>query len=349
MGHHPNDAAWGWHGPRTSLVSVHVEQLYDDDEIHALARRHNIHLAPTIEDALTQGGDELAVDAVLLIGEHGRYPCNEFGQKLYPRKEMFDRIVAVYERCGRCVPLFCDKHLSWNFDWAQQMVATAERMGFNLFAGSSLPHCAFSAPLPSPAQCPPEEVVGVFAQNPESYGYHSIELVQSYVEGRPGGESGVRSVTAYEGEALDEALQRAHWSPELYRAAITAAGAPDAGPPTTAFLVEYLDGLRAVHLNVPSLSGWALGVRSQGDPHPHAARVVLGGHETLHGHFARLARVIEDTIITGEVAYPLERTLLATGVIAAAMRAQQRIGTPLPTPELTVRYSPESDAIRTAE
>jgi hypothetical protein len=71
-----------------------------------------IYLYPTIHDTLTLGGDKLAVDAVVFTGEHGDYPENELGQKMYPRYELFNQILDVYEKSGRVVPTFSDKHLS---------------------------------------------------------------------------------------------------------------------------------------------------------------------------------------------------------------------------------------------
>ena len=55
---------------------------------------------PTSPAALTLGGDKLAVDGVLLIGEHGDYPMNEKMQKLYPRYEYFQKIVEVFTQVG---------------------------------------------------------------------------------------------------------------------------------------------------------------------------------------------------------------------------------------------------------
>ena len=48
----------------------------------------------SVRDALVENG-KLAVEGVLLIGEHGNYPRNEKGQILYPRFEMFSQIVAA--------------------------------------------------------------------------------------------------------------------------------------------------------------------------------------------------------------------------------------------------------------
>jgi hypothetical protein len=51
-------------------------------------------------------GPALAVDGVLLIGEHGEYPTNDLGQRMYPRKEFWDQIVATMRRSQRFVPVF---------------------------------------------------------------------------------------------------------------------------------------------------------------------------------------------------------------------------------------------------
>src|SRR5205823_14114158 len=65
---------------------------------------------------------------VLLIAEHGDYPYNAKGQKLYPRHEYFQKIVEVFRRSGKSVPVFCDKHLSYDRKKGREMVETARRM-----------------------------------------------------------------------------------------------------------------------------------------------------------------------------------------------------------------------------
>ena len=76
---------------------------------------------------------------MLLIGEHGNYPLNEIGQKQYPRYEFFKQIVDVFREDGRTTPVFNDKHLSWKFEWAKEMVDTSKQLKFPFLAGSSLP------------------------------------------------------------------------------------------------------------------------------------------------------------------------------------------------------------------
>ena len=82
---------------------------------------------------------KLAVEGVLLIGEHGNYPRNDKGQILYPRLEMMEQIVGVFRKTGKSVPVFNDKHLSYTFANAKKMLGWGEELKFPMMAGSSLP------------------------------------------------------------------------------------------------------------------------------------------------------------------------------------------------------------------
>src|SRR5262249_2089670 len=79
----------GGDGPDLKLVSMYVDQFPDKDMSRDLAKKYGFTIHETIEAALTQGGKELAVEGVLCIGEHGKYPDNDKGQKLYPRRRFF--------------------------------------------------------------------------------------------------------------------------------------------------------------------------------------------------------------------------------------------------------------------
>jgi len=73
------------HFPEFDLASAYVEQVKANDLSRDLAKEHGFRVSDTIEDALTLGTGKLAVDGVMLIGEHGDYPYNAKAQKLYPR------------------------------------------------------------------------------------------------------------------------------------------------------------------------------------------------------------------------------------------------------------------------
>src|SRR5262245_25814969 len=72
--------------PRLRLVSMYVDQFPAMEMSRNLAKQHNFTIYDTVEGAVTLGRKEVAVDGVLIIGEHGRYPTNERGQLLYPRR-----------------------------------------------------------------------------------------------------------------------------------------------------------------------------------------------------------------------------------------------------------------------
>src|SRR5213593_3286629 len=63
--------------PRTQIVLMYTDQIAEKDMSRELAKKHGFKIYPTVREALTLGGESLAVDAVLLIGEHGQYPTNE--------------------------------------------------------------------------------------------------------------------------------------------------------------------------------------------------------------------------------------------------------------------------------
>ena len=68
----PRDGAW--HKPDMKVVSLYVDQKPDGDQSAARAKEFDFKVYPTIPEALRCGGSNLAVDAVLVIGEHGFGP-----------------------------------------------------------------------------------------------------------------------------------------------------------------------------------------------------------------------------------------------------------------------------------
>src|SRR3954462_12021969 len=134
---YPSDGAW--HRPDMKVASLYVDQKPDGDQSAARAKEFGFEVYPGIAEALRCGGNKLAVDAVLVIGEHGQYARNEKGQVLYPRHEFVKQCVDVFEKDGVSVPLYCDKHLSYSFDKARWMVEASKRLKYPMLAGSSLP------------------------------------------------------------------------------------------------------------------------------------------------------------------------------------------------------------------
>jgi hypothetical protein len=338
--------------PPVEVVSLYADQTARTGDMSAeVARQFKLPLYKTIAGALCLGGKNLAVDAVLSIGEHGNYPTSKLGQVEYPRKRFFDEAVAVMRRARRYVPLFNDKHLSYRWDWAREMYDTARKLGIPLMAGSSVPLAQRVPPLDLPAGAALEEAVSIHGGGVESYDFHGLEVLQSFVEARKGGETGVASVEFLRGDALWRAAKERRWSLPLAEAALAAEFGkrpPDPRKPIKGekaaephgILVTYRDGFRATVLKLGRNSvRWDFAVKVAGEARPRATRFYVGpwGNRNL---FMALAHAIQDHFVRRRSPYPVERTLLTTGVVEAAMRSRAQSGARLKTPDLNITYQP---------
>jgi len=331
--------------PRTRIVSMYTDQIAPKDMSRDLAAKHGFKIYPTIAEALTLGGDKLAVDAVLFVGEHGNYPTNERGQKLYPRYELFQKIVEVYRKSRRAVPTFCDKHLSYSWQKAHEMYRWSRELKFPFMAGSSIPVTVRVPELELPLDCGVEHAVSVGYGELDAYGFHTLETLQCMVERRKGGEKGIAAVEWLEGDAVWKWRDgEGRWSAPLLDAAL--ATNPNVKPGRmeqnsklpVVFLLEYRDGLRtATYMLNGHQSGFSFGAELKDRTQPVAAHFGLTQKGRALPHFDGLVRCIEEMFVTGRPVYPVERTLLTTGALALLFeaRAQKKR---LATPELKVAY-----------
>ncbi len=331
--------------PPVKVVSFYADQHPRDDMAPEVARRFGIPLFDSIEKALCLGTDQLAVDAVLAIGEHGNYPKNELGQIQYPRKEFFDQCVAVMKRSGRFVPYFNDKHLSYRWDWAWQMYQTAQKLGIPLMAGSSVPLAQRIPAVEMPPGAKVVEAISIHGGPFEVYDFHGLEVLQAMVEFRQGAERGIRQVEFLEGPKLWEAGRQGRWSLPLAQAAMAAEPHPDKPSLEQALeqgqlhgiLLEYTDGLRAAVLKV-GRSGirWNFACRIQGRREPLATYFYPGPWNNRN-LFKALSHAIQHFFVHRKAPYPVERTLLTTGALEAAVRSRAS-GKPVQTPHLEIAY-----------
>jgi hypothetical protein len=339
--------------PNFEIVSFFVDQFPDGEMARDISKQYNIPIYPTIADALTKGGGDLAVDAVLAIGEHGRYPVNDHWQMEYPRKRFFDETVAVFKQTGKTAPYFNDKHLSYRWDWAKEMYDTSKAMGFGLMAGSSVPLAQRRPPIEIAAGAPIVDSVSIHGGGVESYDIHALEVLQSFNEARKGGETGVASVQFLEGDAVWKAADEGKWSTELAQQAMLAelgkgpsdfralALSPEVGSsPPHGILVNYRDGTSGIALKVGSSAmRWNYAARIDGQPNPVATAIYVGPWQNRN-LFKALSHAIQTFFITKKAPYPVERTLLTTGIVAFAMDSRFAGGKLLETPELDIRYQP---------
>lgn len=353
--------------PGCDVVSFYADQFPRYDMARNVSKRFGVPLFKSIREAVCLGGKEFAVDAVLSIGEHGEYPFNKFGQKMYPRKRFFDEIVEPMIAANRAVPIFNDKHLSYRWDEAKAMYDTAQKHGIPFQAGSSVPLAQRVPPIALPADAPIAEAVSVHGGGFETYDFHGLEVLQSFVESRQGGESGIAGVELLHGDSLKRALKSGRISQQLADAAMKAE--TDAqlkrrpypahmrkrqsrgrGKPASAtkikrpkgphaLALEYKDGFRAAVLTVGSSANrWNFACRLKGETKPRATALFNGpwGNRCL---FKALSHSIQYLFRTHKQPYPIERTLLVTGALDAAVHSFAA-GKPIATPHLEFAYRP---------
>jgi hypothetical protein len=349
-----------WHRPALEVVSAYIDQFPKNDLSRKRAEEFGFKIYPSVAAALRQGGDKLAVDAVLLIGEHGKYPTNKLGQTLYPRYEFFKQVVEVFRKDGRAVPVFNDKHLSWNYDWAKEMVATARKLRFGLLAGSSLPVTWRMPAIDLPYGAEVEEVMCVAMGRVDSYDFHALEVIQCMAERRKDGETGVKALQALRGEAVWKAMKLGSfaaggWDGGLFEACLCRCQTL-AQPATfshrhptpaqmrawvkepVAYRFEYADGLKATMLLLNGLVGdFTFAARLKGQSEPLSTLFYLPPAPNI-GYSAALMSKAEELFTTGKAPYPIERTLLTTGLVAAGMASLAAGQKRIDTPHLDIRY-----------
>lgn len=352
----------GYHFPDSEIASFYVEQLGPKDLSRDIAKTHGVRHCTSIADALTLGKDKLAVDGVLLIAEHGDYKYNAKGQKLYPRFEFFQKVVEVFKASDRVVPVFVDKHLSYDRTKGFEMVATAKKLGFPLMAGSSLPVTWRRPEVELPLGVRIKEAVQVSRGELEIYGIHALEAMQCMLERRTSGQQGVAAVEYLEGDAVWKAGDAGRWSWDLLEHALGRSPSRNVGdirenckhfqapstwgyiaPSPRAFLIEYRDGLKAAVLQLDGHSAddtFAASIREKAKP---ASTLFFLPPPPGAAFLEALAIRVEKFMDTGKPPYPVERTMLTGAILDWVLesRVQKKR---LETPDLDVAYEPPKDS-----
>jgi len=331
------------------LVSLYVDQIEDGDISEGLSRKYGFPLFDQVGKALMRGKSQLSVDGVILVAEHGEYPKSDTGQTIYPKRRLFGEVFKVFEKSDRVVPLFSDKHLSDNWKDAKWIYDTARKMKIPLMAGSSVPSAWRYPPVDVRRGAELKEIVAVAYGPLDAYGFHALEMVQALAERRKGGETGVGRVRCvigeqvwkgdlYDRELLDEALGRLK-----YRPIPKGKRVEDMVKEPALFQIEYLDGLQAsvVVLN-GAIEEFAAAWRYKDQDEPNSTVFWLQPVRPFH-HFAHLLRGIEKFMKTKQATWPVERTLLTTGILDAVHLSKAKGGEWLETPYLDIRYTSDWD------
>ena len=353
-----------WQRPDCKIVSLYVDQQPEGDQSQDRAREFGFAVYPTIAEALRCGGHELACDAVLIIGEHGEYPDNEKGQKLYPRYEFFKECVQVFEEDGRTAPIYNDKHLSYSFDKARAMVADSHRLGFPMLAGSSLPVTWRLPDVELPLGCQIEEALMVGCGGSDPMDYHALEAMQCMIERRSGGETGVRSVQLIEGDAVWKAGEEGRYSLELLESALSRSDTPggktnDDGrtqdllgngelpllvKEPAAYFIEHNDGLQTTLLMLNgAIRDYCFAGKLAGADAPISTQFFLPPTPNVT-YSACLVAKIWEMIETGRAPFPAERTLIVSGALESCLTSKAEGHKRLATPHLRVEYQAPAES-----
>ena len=335
----------GGPGPALKLASMYVDQFPEQDLARELAAKHGVPIFGTIEEALTLGTGRIAVEGVISVGEHGDYPWNDKEQHLYPRRRFFEQITDALARHDRIVPVFSDKHLGPAWSDALWMYERARQIKLPFMAGSSLPVSFREPELDLPMGCQIEAAVGIGYSGLDIYGSHTLDCLQCLLERRQGAETGVQWVQCLQGDAMWQAVDDGLVDREALEAALKVTPRNKgvdmrAVDRAALFLFQYLDGLRAGVLMLEGFAGGiSAAVRIRGQARP-LATCFREQREPRHPHFAYLLKAISRMMHTGRPSYPVERTLLISGILDRALTSRVQGHQKLETPELAIDYQP---------
>ena len=353
-----------WRTPDVELVSLYIDQFPKEDLVRAIAKRHGVPLATTIPEALTMGTSKLAVDGVVIIGEHGKYPQEREGAgAISPvcvlqgggqglREERAER--AGVQRQAPLDPLGRVRRDGGRL---------AKRLGFPFLAGSSLPVTWRLPAVDMPWALPWSRafawaMAGWIATT--STGWRRPSACRSAARGA---RSGSRACRPCEGPRCgtgsrprrrpDRSSSRPSRAatPCRWRKAISPTASASNGPGESfrevlAYFIEHVDGFATTLFMMPVIQDFTYAGLISGTNEVISCQMYLpmpGRGSSTADFFNPLVRHIERMIVEGQAPYPVERTLLTSGMMLSAVESLHRGGERVETPEWRfVTRAPES-------
>jgi hypothetical protein len=330
-----------WHDPRLHVVSFYVDQFPANDLAREQAEEHGIKIYPGVAEAIRLGGSQIAVDAVAVIGEHGVYPRTARGNFMYPRWRYFDEITRAMRDENRVLPVYQDKYFAYDWPDARRTYDRVRELRIPFLCGSTVPLSWQRPPLNLERGVRYSELLATSYSDIEEHGYHGIEMLQSVAERRAGGETGIARVRWAKGQDLWSLAGQGEWSRDLLDAALARRinlVPGDVKDEPQAFLIRYRDGLRGILLHSNSMTrDFLFAARLKDRTVPVATCFYI--QLNLHNHWSFMVRNFEDLVLTHKEPNPIERTLLANGIMLAGLESRLRGGTWIDTPELAISYS----------
>lgn len=346
------DGYWwkGAHTPsRVDIVSVYIDQLQESELGQKVCKSKGIPIFTTVNETLTLGGKELAVDGVVLVGEHGNYHGNLKGQKYYPRWWLYQQMIRVFEQSKRSVPIFNDKHLSTSWNEAKWMFDKSRELDFPLYGGSSIPFYYRKPEIELDIDTPIKASVVAGGAGDEGSLFHCVDVLQSFVERRRGGETGVEAVQCIQGSETWKWTDRNPWAEKLLdtvriRFDLKPGHFQETTRKPRVTIVEYRDGTKAAVYSISGV-GWTYAGDIEGRKEPTIISMLgwPGPFSQYHAANAYEHWLIE-MMLTRKEPFNAERLLLSTGILSFNMDSNwengryYRIGRRIETPFMDMTY-----------
>jgi hypothetical protein len=180
-GHSANNV---WTPPRLNLVSLYTEQVPKNDMSRDLAARHGFRIHPKHSGGADAGHGKIGGGRRGVCRRTRRLPDQRRRPEALSRFELFNQILDVYERSGRSVPTFFDKHFSYDWTKAEALFRRARRLQTPLLAGSSLPVTSRAPHLQPKLETRMTHAAAIGYGPLDAYGFHLLETLQCLVERR---------------------------------------------------------------------------------------------------------------------------------------------------------------------
>ena len=230
-------------------------------------------------------------------------------------------------------------------------------------AGSSLPVTWRLPDVDISLGAEVDEAVMVGVGGFDGMDFDALEALQSMLERRKGGETGVKAVQLLEGDDVWAAGNAGRWSRDLLSSALSrsdtplgltvldgrtqdlvASGVlPQLVKNPAAYCIEYTDGTRATLLMLNgAIQDFNIAVRVA--DHGLVSTQFFVPPAPNQASSACLTAKIEQMFQTRSAAYPVERSLLTTGLLEACLHSRHRLNERLETPHLAIRYQSPAEA-----
>jgi hypothetical protein len=338
------DGYWwqGAHTPsRVDVVSVYIHQFDTSELGQKICKSKGIPIFKTVGEAVTLGGKELAVDGVVIVGEHGNYPTDLNGHWLLPRWWIYQQVISVFEQSKRSVPVFNDKHFSYNWNDARWMFDKSRELGFPLTGGSSIPYYFRKPEIELAIDTPIKNSIVVGGASDEGAIFHCVDVLQAFVDRRKGGETGVKSVQSIRGPETSKWVEHNPWAGKLLDSVAKSfdlkPGIFQENAQANVCIVKYNDGTKAAVISGSGV-GWTYAGELEGQKEPTIVSMLgwPGPYSQYHASNAQ-PHWITEMMVTRKEPYNAERLLLSTGIVNHYMESNWENG----------RYSPVGRRIET--